>query len=142
MFVSLVWANALLSLGVYRQILAISVLALAVNITLVALLIPLDGARGAAIGTAVAEIIVALVQAYAVVRDRPRLRPSLRTLPCVLLAAGVGLVPLAFTGLPVIVRLVMSTTLFGAVILSARALPRELLDVAPRLHRRELKGSA
>jgi O-antigen/teichoic acid export membrane protein len=142
MFVSLVWANALLSLGVYRQILAISVLALAVNVALAALLIPLDGARGAAIGTTVAEIIVALVQACAVIRGRPGLFPSLRTVPFVLLAAGLGLVPLALTGLPVIARLVISTALFGTVILGTRAVPRELLDVTPWPRRRRVEASA
>jgi hypothetical protein len=35
------------------------------------------------------------------------------------------------TGLPVIVRLVISTTLFGSVVLLTRSLPRELMDLAP-----------
>jgi O-antigen/teichoic acid export membrane protein len=131
MFVSIVWANGLLSLGSYRLIMVLNVTALAFNALLVALLIPLDGARGAAIGTAVAEIAVTIVQAVAVVHGRPSLRPSLRVLPCAALAAAVGLVPIAFTGLPVIVRLLASTALFGACVLATRALPRELLDLVP-----------
>jgi O-antigen/teichoic acid export membrane protein len=131
MFVSLVWAYGLLSLGLYRQILWISLSALALSAALVALLVPIDGARGAAIGTAVAEIAAAIVQAIAVVRGRPQLRPSTRSVPFIALAAAVGLLPLALTGLPVIVRLVISTTLFAGVILTTRAFPRELLDLLP-----------
>ena len=66
-----------------------------------------------------------------VVRRPPQLRPSLRTLPFVALAAAVGLLPMAITGLPVIVRLVISTTLFGGVVLLTRTLPAELIDLAP-----------
>ena len=51
MFVSLVWANGLLGLGLYRQILAISVAGLVLTAALVAVLVPIDGAQGAAIGT-------------------------------------------------------------------------------------------
>jgi O-antigen/teichoic acid export membrane protein len=136
MFVSLVWANVLLSLGRFRQILIISVAMLVLNGLLVAALIPLDGARGAAIATAIAEVVAVVVQALAVMRDRPQLRPSLRTLPLVALAAAVGLLPLALTGLPVIVRLLISTTLFGGVVLATRTLPPELMDLAPWMGKR------
>jgi len=139
MFVSLVWANAMLSLGQFRAILVISVSMLLLNGVMVAALVPLDGARGAAIATAVAEIVAAIAQALAVVRARPQLRPSLRIAPFVALAAAVGLISLALTGLPVIVRLIISTALFGGVVLLTRSLPSELLDLAPWLgarHRR------
>ena len=136
MFVSLVWANGLLGLGMYRVILALSLSALALNAALVAPLVLIDGARGAAIGTAVSEILLAVVQCYAVVRGRPQLRPSLRILPKVALAAAFGLLPLALTGLPVIVRLAISSALFGACLAATRALPLELLDLVPGLARR------
>ena len=93
MFVSLVWANAMLSLGEFRQILVISLSMLLLNALLVAALVPLDGARGAAVATAVAEIAAAVVQAAVVVRHRPQLRPSLRILPFVALAAAGGAPP-------------------------------------------------
>lgn len=131
MFVSLAWANALLSLGLFRLILTLNLATLLVNALLLIVLVPLDGARGAAIATAIAEIVAALVQAVAVVRGRPQLRPSLRVLPFVALAAAVGLFPLALTTLPVIARLVISTALFGGVVLITRTLPRELLDLLP-----------
>ena len=131
MCVSAVWANGLLSLGSYRQILLINLSALALNALLVSALIPLDGARGAAIGTVVAEIVAAIVLAVAVIRGRPQLRPSMRILPRVALAAALGLSPLAMTGVPVIARIAISTTLFGIVLLITGALPSELRALIP-----------
>ena len=129
MFVSVVWGNGLLSLGVYRLILAINIAALAFNALIVSALIPLDGSRGAAIGTAIAEVVAAIGQAAAVCWGRPALRPSLRIVPRVALAAAAGLTPLALTPLPTIARLALSTALFGAVALLTRAFPPELLDL-------------
>jgi O-antigen/teichoic acid export membrane protein len=141
MCVSAVWANGLLSLGLYRQILLINLAALALNALLVSALIPLDGARGAAIGTVAAETIAAIALAVAVIRGRPRLRPSMRVLPRVALAAALGLAPLAMTGVPVIVKLVISTTLFGIALLVTRALPPELRALIPdSLSRTRLVG--
>jgi len=133
MFVSQVWANGLLSLGLYRRILAISLSALAMNAALVAALTAVDGSRGAAIATSIAEIVLAVVQMLAVVRSRPGLRPSLRVLPRTALAAGLGLAPLAlaYLGVPTIVRLFVSSVLFIGVIAATRAYPPELLDLLP-----------
>ncbi|MGA9876153.1 MAG: oligosaccharide flippase family protein [Solirubrobacteraceae bacterium] len=138
MFVSLVWANTLLSLGVFRLILVISISMLLVNAVLVVALVPLYGARGAAIATSLAELIAVVVQATAVLRGRPQLRPSMRVLPYVALASAVGLIPLAMTGIPVIARLVISTVLFTGVVFVTRTFPRELLDIVPWIgtHRR------
>ncbi len=143
MFVSQVWANGLLSLGLFRAILAVNIAVLVLNAALVSALVPLDGARGAAIGTAVAEIAAALLQAFVVIRRRPQLRPSLRRVPLVLLAGAVGLAPLALTGLPVIVRVVISTTVYVGVVIVTHAYPEELLDLIPRAGPlARLRGSA
>jgi O-antigen/teichoic acid export membrane protein len=131
MCVSLVWANGLLGLGLYRQILASSLAGLLLTAALVAVLVPIDGAQGAAIGTSTGEIVLAVVQAALVVRRRPLLRPSLRIVPGVALAAALGLAPLALTALPVIVRLAISTALFAGALLLTRAYPSELLDLLP-----------
>lgn len=137
MFVSMVWANALLSLGVYRQILTINVCMLALSALLVSVLAPIDGARGAAIGVAAAEIVGAIVQAATVIHGRPHMRPSLRVVPRVAIATTVALTPLALTGIPVILRLLLSTCLYGIVVLGLRTLPAELASLLPaRLARR------
>jgi len=131
MFVSLVWANLLLSMGRYRAILTISLSMLALNTLLVSVLVPIDGARGAAIATAVAEIATACVQAAAVIKGRPWMRPSLRHVPFIALATACAAAPALLTSLPVIVRLLISTVLFAGVILLTRAYPAELLDLLP-----------
>jgi|HubBroStandDraft_4_1064222.scaffolds.fasta_scaffold07249_4 O-antigen/teichoic acid export membrane protein len=131
MFVGLVWANGLLSLGLYRAILMLSIAALILNAVLVTLLVLADGARGAAIGTAVAEILNGSAQAVVVIRGRPKLRPSLSILPLVALAALAGLIPLVLSPLPTIVRLFLSTALFGLVLVVTRAFPPELLHLIP-----------
>ncbi len=141
MFVSIVWANGLLSLGLFRLIMTVNLSALALNALLVALLIPLGGARGAALGTAIAEVVVALAQAAAVVHGRPALRPSLRVVPRAALAATLGLAPLALTGVPVILRLLASTALFAACVLATRALPPEALDLLPAGVRRRPRSA-
>jgi len=142
LFVSTVWAYGLLSLGLFRQILAINVSALVLNAVLVAALIPVDGSRGAAIGTALAEITLAIVQAFAVVHGRPQLRPSLRVLPRVALAAALALSPLALTGVgvPTVGLVALSSVLFGATALLTRAFPRELLDLVPGSAGRTLRA--
>jgi O-antigen/teichoic acid export membrane protein len=131
MFVSLVWANGLLGLGLYRQILAISLGGLALTAALVAVLVPLDGAQGAAIGTSTGEVALAIVQCVAVVRRRPLLRPSLRVLPGVALATALALAQLELTTIPAIARLAISTALFAGVVLLTRAYPPELRDLLP-----------
>ncbi len=129
MFVSLVWSNGLLGLGEYRLILAISVGGLLLTAGLVAALTVADGAHGAAIGTSAGEVVLAVTQCLAVVHGRPALRPSLRIVPGVALAAALGLVPLALVGIPVIGRLAISTALFAGAVLLTRAYPPELLDL-------------
>ncbi|MGA8364103.1 MAG: oligosaccharide flippase family protein [Solirubrobacteraceae bacterium] len=131
MFVSLVWANGLLGLGLYRQILASSLGGLILTAALVAALVPIDGARGAAIGTSTGEIALAIAQCVVVVRRRPLLRPSLRIVPGVALAVALGLAPLELTAIPVIARLAISTVLFAGALLLTRAYPAELLDLLP-----------
>jgi hypothetical protein len=80
----------------------------------------------------VAETVLGIAQGLAVVRGRPNLRPSLRVLPRVALAATLALAPLAMAGVPVVVRLLISSMLFGGVLLVTRAFPPELADLVRR----------
>ncbi len=106
---------------------------LAVNAALVAPLTALAGDRGAAAGTAAAEVIAALVQIVAVRRTDPRLRAPVKELPRVALAAAAALSPLALTlaHAPTIVALLLSNTIFFALLLLLRAVPAEVYDVLP-----------
>lgn len=126
-FVGAVWANGLLSLGHFRAILSISVFALVVGGALVALLVTVDGANGAAIATAAAEGVLALLNGVVLARLDHRLVPPLRVVPVVALAlalaAATTLLPL-----PVIPSVLLASVIYGAVVVALRAVPRELRE--------------
>jgi len=130
-FVSVVWSYGLLALGLHRAILIVTASVLVGSTVLISLLVAVDGAHGAAIGTVVSESCAALGAAVMLVRRRPQLRPPLGVAPRVAAAALLGCVPLLLTGLPVIVRLVMSTALYASVILATGAVPDELRSHVP-----------
>ena len=102
----------------------------------VTVLVQLDGARGAAIGTAAVEIGMAVVGGVLLVRGRPHLRPRLAVVPKVALASLLGAGPMLVEGLPVLARLALSSAIYGVVLLAVRAFPEELRTLLPtRLHR-------
>jgi O-antigen/teichoic acid export membrane protein len=130
-FVSAVGAYGMLSLNLNRAILAVNAGALGGSIVLMAVLIPADGGQGAALAMAIGEITAAIVSFLVLGRRSPALRPPLRVMPRVALAAAVGASPVLIGGLPIIVRLVISSLLYLAVLLLTGALPRELVDALP-----------
>jgi O-antigen/teichoic acid export membrane protein len=131
-FVGAVWAYGMLSLRMHRVILIFNLVMLAVVAALVTVLTLLDGAQGAAIGTAAAELTSAVVGCVLLVRGRPHLMPRLAIVPRVLLAAGLGALPALLTGLPVVARLALSTLIYAVALLVLRALPQELWQLLPR----------
>jgi polysaccharide transporter, PST family len=139
-FVSIVWGNALLSLRRHREILLINLGALVFAMVAISVLVDLDGARGAAIGLAAGELSVGLASAILVGRLDPDLRPPLRVVPRVALAAAVALVPLWLTGVPTIARICISTAAYGTVLVLTRALPSELAVLLPARLRGLLRG--
>lgn len=130
-FVSAVWSNGLLSLHRHRDLLLINLGALVFSIAVIGVLASLDGASGAAIGLASAEVAAAAASGLVLSRHRRELRPKLRVLPRVSLAAAVSLTPILIDGLPVIARLAISTVLYVFVLLATRALPPELGALLP-----------
>jgi O-antigen/teichoic acid export membrane protein len=130
-FVSSVAQYALLSVGLNRQILLLNVLGLLVAIVVMSVLIPLDGAQGAAIGTMIGELGAAAAGWAVLSAVRPELRPSLRIVPSVALATLVGCGPLLLTAWPDVLRVVLSTVLFASIVLVTRAFPAELADLLP-----------
>jgi O-antigen/teichoic acid export membrane protein len=141
LFVNVVWGYGLLSLGLYRAILAINATALILNIAIVAPLTAIYGARGAAIGTGLTEVIVAIVQAGALVIHGHPLRQSVGIVPKVALAAGAALSPLAISGVPTLAKLAISTAIFGVVVLITKATPAEVFDLLPGHHLRRHQAS-
>jgi O-antigen/teichoic acid export membrane protein len=125
-FVSTVWSYALLSLHLHRTILILNLSMLALVALAVAVLASLYGALGAALATAAAETATALVGAIVLVRGRAHLKPRLRVLPQVALAALVGAAPMLLTGTPIIGRVLLSTCLYAVVLLLQGAYPADL----------------
>jgi O-antigen/teichoic acid export membrane protein len=136
-FVGTVWGFGLLSLGRHRTILVFNLIALAAVVVAVSILAPLDGARGAAIGTSGVEVANAIIGAWLLSRHRRHLRPSLRVVPKVVVALAVAATPaLMPIGEPA--RVALSAALYLIALLLLRALPAELLALSPtRRLRRE-----
>ena len=130
-FVGAVWSYGLLSLGRSGDILRINLLALVIGGASVAVLVKIDGAEGAAIGTAAGEMVLALLSARALTRVDRRLMPPFRIVPAVALGAGLAiLIPLA--GFPVLVSCVVAGAVYVSVVVALRAVPRELWEQLPR----------
>ncbi len=130
-FLSIVWGTGLLSLSLHREILMLNLGALLASIAMLVVLVPLDGAEGAAFAILIGETGAALVSVALLARGRPELRPPMKRVPRIALAVALGLLPLAFSGLPVIVRVLLSTVLYGSTLLVTRAVPPELRDLLP-----------
>jgi O-antigen/teichoic acid export membrane protein len=130
-FVSTVWGYGMLSLHLHRLILLFSLVSLALATVVVSLLVILDGAQGAAIGTAAVEVGVAIGSGLLLVRGHPHLRPRLTVLPKVALAAALGATPMLATGLPTVIQLALASVIYGGVLVCLRALPAELRDLLP-----------
>ncbi|MCW3018795.1 MAG: polysaccharide biosynthesis protein [Solirubrobacterales bacterium] len=125
-FVGNVWAFAMLSLHLHRIILLLNLALLALLSVTVAALAPLYGAQGAAVATAAVEVGAAVAGGLALVRGRAHLKPSLRILPKVVIAAVIAASAMLLTGAPVIGRVALSSALYAMVLLALKALPSEL----------------
>ena len=128
-FVSSVWACALVSLRLHRVILVLNLSMLALVTVTVAALASLYGAEGAAIGTAAVEVLAAVAGAIVLVRGHPHLRPSLHLLPKVAAAAVIGASPMLLTDIPIVARVGLSTFLYAATLFFARAYPADLAEL-------------
>jgi O-antigen/teichoic acid export membrane protein len=135
-FVGAVWAYGMLSLRLHRLILLFNIAMLALVAALVGSLAAVDGAQGAAIGTAIAEVVGAFTAGFLLVRGRPHLRPNLAVVPRVAAAALLGAAPALATGVPVVIRIVMATVIYGLALVILRTIPDELLDLLPSRLRR------
>ncbi len=130
-FVGAVWANGMLSLALFRQILAVNIVALVGIIVLLAFLVPADGAHGAAIATASGEFFGAVACGVVLVRRHPALLGSLRMLPLVALALGTAAASLAIPGLGSLAHAVIAGAIYLLVLALLRAYPAELDALVP-----------
>jgi O-antigen/teichoic acid export membrane protein len=130
-FVGAVWGYALLSMHRHRAVLFCSIAALAVTIVLTGSLAAADGARGAAIGTAIAEAFFSLILGIAAFKGGLRPAVSWRAVPRVLLAGGIGACALLPGGMPDVLRLALAIVLYAGALLALKAIPQELLAELP-----------
>jgi O-antigen/teichoic acid export membrane protein len=131
-FVSAFWSYAMLSLRLHREIMFVSIAALLLVFVLVAVLCSADGARGAAVGTAIAELAIALGYPLVLGRRHPNLVPRAGFLRGV---AGAAAVAAAVWFVPVgpLVQTVLGLAVYGVALVGLRALPEEVLVELRRL---------
>lgn len=117
------WGYALLSLHRHGAVLRTSLAGLATLVVALAVLVPLDGARGAAIATVLGE--ATLAGAGMLLVHRAGLPVRVAAAGRIALAAGAAAPALLLPALP---GAVAGLALFAAALLLLRAVPRELLD--------------
>ncbi|HEX4107204.1 MAG TPA: oligosaccharide flippase family protein [Solirubrobacteraceae bacterium] len=130
-FVGSLWGNGLLSQGRYRALVVLNTAGAVGLAGLLAVLIPADGARGAAIAAAIVELALTITSCALVYRGRETRGPPLGVLPKTALAAGLALLPALWHQAPDIVRLLLAGVIFGATVLLTRAVPREMSALLP-----------
>jgi O-antigen/teichoic acid export membrane protein len=110
-----------------RQLLLVNLLALVVVLVLGLTLIPLWDANGAALAASIGEVVLAIASLTMLARARPALRPDLRYVPKLLLAAAAGglcvLLPV-----PDVLQAVAAVLVYGAIAWLFRTIPLELLE--------------
>jgi O-antigen/teichoic acid export membrane protein len=131
-FLLATWSFAMLSLGLFRQILIANAVAAVVAIAGTLVLAPSLGAKGAALATVAAEAALVAILLTFLVRSRPALAPNLAVLPKVAAAAALAVgVALAAHQLPSVVLSVLSGLIFTGVVLATRAVPPDLFGAIP-----------
>lgn len=135
-FVTQLGTFGLVAVRRQRALVLVNVLALATVLVLGLTLIPLLEADGAALAASIGETILAVAAFALLVRARPALRPDLRYVPKLLLAAGAGgacvLLPVWDT-----LGAILAVGMYGLVAWLLRAVPIELLEALVRRGRKD-----
>jgi O-antigen/teichoic acid export membrane protein len=130
------WGYGLLALHRHRELLVANAIALVLSLVLSVALASLYGAIGATIATVVVDTFLAIAYAVFLVRNSnisvPSFRPYLIVFGAFGLASLVALVP----SIPSVVGAMVAFVVYAAVVIRARILPREILEVAPPSLRR------
>lgn len=140
-FVSAVWGMALLSLRRNRELMLVNLGGLLIGTVLVVLLASSDGARGAAAGTAITEIVLAIVVPFVLMRTDRHLVPSMRALPRIAVAGGLAAAIALIPGLSSVLLVAVASIVYLVVLLATRAIPEELMVELRQLSRRRASAS-
>jgi O-antigen/teichoic acid export membrane protein len=122
----------LLTLRRYAAMLWLNLAALVMAVVLTLVLVPEEGARGAALATFGAEAVLAVGLLVTLLRARPSLAGALRGAPAILLVAGAAVAVGLLTGLPSLVGLVVANVVFVVGLVVVRRFPPEIRDVVRR----------
>lgn len=133
-FFAVASAFPLLALRRHREVLIANLVALAVGAVAVGILAPTHGATGTAVGTLIAETVLAVTMTVQLLRAHPGTRLPIVTLPIALACAGLALCLLLVPVHP-IVRAVVGTLIYFGGLALFRRLPEEALVA---LHVRKL----
>jgi O-antigen/teichoic acid export membrane protein len=126
-FLVAVWATGLWATRGQRTLVVANLIGVAAAAGLTAALIPSEGAQGAAIAMTAAELLLVGCYAYALMRERPKLRPALGVVPKTLAAvAAAG--ALWFVPAPDAVLVVAATAVFFGVLISLRGIPPDVRE--------------
>jgi O-antigen/teichoic acid export membrane protein len=124
-------AYPLLALRRHKALLIANGTALATNVALTLVLVPLDRARGAAIAAVIAETSLALAQ-LALLHGSGRARIRVASVPPVAIAALAGAAPLLVTGLNPVLRTLFGVAIYCGVIALLGRFPPELAHALGR----------
>ena len=133
-FLVAAWGYALLSLKRHSELLLANALAVVLGAALAAVLIPAEGAMGAAISLSATELALALIYLVLLLRHRPELRPEPRVLLPVLLATGLAMA-IALAPLHGVAQAAIATIVYFGALFAMRAVPQEVTDAIPRRRR-------
>jgi O-antigen/teichoic acid export membrane protein len=126
-FMTGVGTTALIAVHRQRALLLVNAIALVVVLVLGIALIPVWEANGAALAASVGEVILAVTALTLLARARPALRPDLRYVPKLAVAAALGALCVLLP-IPDAFATVAAVVVYVAVALLLRAVPMELLE--------------
>jgi O-antigen/teichoic acid export membrane protein len=127
-YVVAVLAITLLSLREYRLLIATGAGMVVLAIVLCAILIPADGARGAAITTLTLELVLASAYSVALAIGHPDLRPQLGLVARIAAALAVGFLAALLVPVSSVPAALIGTAALAVAALALRAIPVELLN--------------
>lgn len=130
------WGFALLSLKRYKGLLMVNGAALLVSCVLTLSLAASDGAQGSAIAVLCGESTLALGYLLVLVHRSPQFRPKLATVPKVAVAAAPAAALAVLPYASSLIRTIVALAVYGLLIALTRAVPREIIELIPRLPRR------
>lgn len=127
-FLVATWSFALLTLQLYRELIVVNGIVVALAMGLSLILIPSEEAHGAAVVTATLEILLAGGYYAVLSYRRPELRPSLRQVPRVALAFAVAFAVAAALPVHAVVAVIAGALVLFGSLLALRAVPEEFLQ--------------